>query len=66
MSPENRGPAAGDRVPPTSGTGTGTRVDRRRFFAALGLFLAWVAALGAMAVLSGRRPERGPAATEGR
>ena len=29
---------------------------RKRWFAALGLFLAWVAALGTMAVLSGRRP----------
>ena len=29
---------------------------RKRWMAALGLFLVWVAALGAMAVFSGRRP----------
>jgi hypothetical protein len=40
--------------------------DRRRFYAALGLFLLWVAALGAMAALSGRRPAPSPAAVEGR
>jgi hypothetical protein len=40
--------------------------DRRRFVAALGLFLVWVAALGVMAVLSGRRPESTPAAAEDR
>jgi hypothetical protein len=31
---------------------------RKRWMAALGLFLFWVAALGAMAVFSGRRPTR--------
>jgi hypothetical protein len=39
--------------------------DRRRFYAALGLFLLWVAALAAMAALSGRRPDPSPAALEG-
>jgi len=36
----------------------GAAVDarRKRWMAALGLFLVWVAALGAMAVFSGRRP----------
>jgi hypothetical protein len=29
---------------------------RKRWIAALGLFFVWVAALGAMAVFSGRRP----------
>jgi hypothetical protein len=29
---------------------------RKRWFAAIVLFLVWVATLGAMAVLSGRRP----------
>jgi hypothetical protein len=29
---------------------------RKRWIAALGVFLAWVAALGTMAVFSGRRP----------
>jgi hypothetical protein len=29
---------------------------RKRLMAALGLFVVWVAALGAMAVFSGRRP----------
>jgi hypothetical protein len=29
---------------------------RKRWMAALGLFLVWVAALGVMAVFSGRRP----------
>lgn len=45
---------------------TVTRSQRRRFYAALGLFVVWVAALGAMAVLSGRRPVANPAAIEGR
>lgn len=31
-------------------------VRRRRFAAALTLFILWVVALGAMAVLSGRKP----------
>jgi hypothetical protein len=39
---------------------TGTVRDRRLFFAALGFFLLWVAALGALAVLSGRRPAPSP------
>ncbi len=41
---------------------------RLRFLAALILFLAWVGALGTMAVLSGRRPALRPrvAAPEGR
>jgi hypothetical protein len=34
---------------------------RRRFAAALIGFFLWVAALGAMAVLSGREPPRRPA-----
>jgi hypothetical protein len=45
---------------------TVTGSQRRRFYAALGLFLVWVAALGAMAVLSGRRPAANPSAIEGR
>ncbi len=40
--------------------------DRRRFQAALGLFLIWVAVLGAMAVFSGRRPAANQAAIDGR
>ncbi len=39
---------------------------RRRFQAALGLFLIWVLALGVMAVVSGRRPAPSPAAIEDR
>ena len=31
-------------------------VRRKRWFGALALFLAWVATLAAMAVVSGRRP----------
>jgi hypothetical protein len=40
---------------------------RLRFVAALILFLAWVGALGTMAILSGRRPANRPraATTEG-
>lgn len=44
----------------------GTAQDRRRFLAALGLFLSWVAALAAMAVFSGRRPASGPPSVEDR
>jgi hypothetical protein len=40
--------------------------DRRRFAAALAVYLLWVAALGALAALSGRRPAPRPAAIEGR
>jgi len=42
-------------------------VRRLRFIAALILFLAWVGALGTMAILSGRRPALRPraAAAEG-
>ena len=43
-----------------------TKSARRRFYAALGVFLLWVAALGAMAVVSGRRPAQNPAAIENR
>ncbi len=32
-------------------------VDRGRFIAAAGLFLAWVVVLGVLAVFSSRRPE---------
>ncbi len=45
---------------------TVTGTQRRRFYAALTLFLVWVAALGAMAALSGRRPPANPAVIEGR
>lgn len=45
---------------------TVTGPERRRFYAALALFLVWVAALGAMAALSGRRPAAHAAAVEGR
>jgi hypothetical protein len=38
---------------------------RSRFYAALVLFLLWVAALGAMAVVTGRRPAPNPAAGGG-
>lgn len=38
--------------------------DRRKFLAALGLFLLWVSALGAMAVLSGRPPAPNPTTLE--
>lgn len=37
------------------------RGRRRWFVAALALFLAWVAVLGALAMLSGRRPPDPPA-----
>ena len=37
---------------------------RRRFLAALAVFALWVAALGVLAVLSGREPPRRPAAAE--
>lgn len=40
--------------------------ERRRFLAALGLFLLWVAALGVLAVVSGRRPESTPTTVEPR
>ena len=40
--------------------------DRRRFIAALGLFLLWIVALGVMAISSGRRPDPGPSALEER
>jgi hypothetical protein len=33
---------------------------RKRWYAALALFLVWVASLAAMAVLSGRRPTEHP------
>lgn len=52
--------------PPIGSDARGTAADRRRFRAALGLFLLWVAALGAMAVFSGRRPPPAPAPFEGR
>jgi hypothetical protein len=35
--------------------------DRRRFLAALGLYLIWVAALAGLAVVSGQRPATWPA-----
>jgi len=38
-------------------------VRRTRFLAALALFLAWVAVLGAMALQSGRRPAAQPEAS---
>jgi hypothetical protein len=44
-----------------------TGTDRRRFIAALALFLLWVTGLGVLALTSGRRPEPSPAPTiEGR
>ena len=46
--------------------GDATRAQRRRFLAALGLFLAWVAVLGTMAAFSGRRPAPNPSAIEDR
>jgi hypothetical protein len=39
---------------------------RRRFYVALGLFLAWLTALGVLAVTSGRRPDSVAAVNEGR
>jgi hypothetical protein len=36
---------------------------RKRWFAALGLFLVWVATLATMAVFSGHRPTRRPEAS---
>jgi hypothetical protein len=52
--------------PQGQGPPRATPGQRRRFYAALGLFVLWVAALGAMAVLSGRRPAPAPAPFEGR
>jgi hypothetical protein len=40
--------------------------NRQRFHAALVLFVLWLAALGVMAMLSGRRPAPAPAPFEGR
>ncbi len=54
---ENAAPPTNDRD---------LRVARRRFRAALGLFVVWVAALGVMAIVSGRRPAPSPAAIEER
>lgn len=34
----------------------GTEQERKRFLAAVGLFLLWVAALGVMAFTTGRKP----------
>lgn len=50
----------------TTGGTAGTGRDRRRFVAALGLFVFWLCALGIMAVLSGRSPEPTPTAIEDR
>jgi hypothetical protein len=40
--------------------------ERKRFVAALAVYLVWVAALGALAALSGHRPAPRPSAIEGR
>ncbi len=40
--------------------------DRQRFLAALVLFVLWVAALGVLAVSTGRRPPERPASVNGR
>jgi hypothetical protein len=40
--------------------------DRKRFVAALAVYLVWVAALGALAALSGHRPAPRAPAIEGR
>ena len=45
---------------------TSTSKDRRRFAAALAVYLVWVAALGALAVLSGHKPAPRPSTIEGR
>jgi hypothetical protein len=45
---------------------TDLTVDRRRYYAAVGLFLIWVAVLGTLAVLSGRQPEPTSAPVEKR
>ena len=47
-------------------TRAGTSRDRRRFYAALGVFLVWIAALAVTAVVSGRRPASRPAGLESR
>lgn len=46
--------------------GPGTAGERRRFYAAMALFLLWVTALSVTAVFSGRRPAPEPAAFQGR
>jgi hypothetical protein len=43
-----------------------TGKGRKRFVAALAVYLAWVAALGTLAALSGYRPASRPSATESR
>jgi hypothetical protein len=40
-------------------------VRRKWFLAALGLFLAWITALGVLAALSARTPRQAPAARAG-
>ncbi len=42
------------------------RRDRRRFQAATGLFVVWVATLAALAFFTGRGPAQNPAAIERR
>ena len=48
------------------GTGAGATRERRRFYAALGVFLIWIAALAVTAVISGHRPASQPAGMESR
>jgi hypothetical protein len=43
-----------------------TGKDRRRFLAALTAYVAWVAGLGTLAILSGKKPAPRPSGTEGR
>lgn len=45
---------------------TRARRDRRRFQAALALFVVWVAALAALALSTGRKPAQNPAGIERR
>jgi hypothetical protein len=55
-----------DRVSGGRTTGADAARNRRRFLAALGVFLVWVVVLGVLAVVSGHRPAARPAALESR
>lgn len=55
-----------DITPSSTSPAPPTPAQRRRFVAAVVLFVAWVAALGLLAVTSGSRPVPKPAELERR